>query len=335
MSALDTLTDDAIRQLQWYYQIELRPGVLTAGRQRPSLSMVRHQLQRVDLPAARCLDIGTQEGVVPAVLARSGAGRVAAYDRLDLSDRIALVQEAYRARFDYYHSIALAELPGRLREAAERPFDLVVFAGVLYHMVDPLAGLALARSFVREGGLLLVETSAMLSRAMSLHLNAAGRYYPHSNYFQVTTGALDYLLRMLGLRALDCLHSVPRTTRWMQRLWPVRPREAYRVSLVCRAVAEPLGLPGDRWITRGFIRQDLQACGLDFAPLRSRAAPVGYRPSGHRLRYHAGLDAVDIHRSVCAQPRFASDPELSLLRLCHVRAGNANSMESGCGRRAA
>lgn len=51
------------------------------------------------------------------------------------------------------------ELLAATKVRGQGPFDVVVFAGVLYHMIDPLAGMAIARSFLREGGIAVLETS--------------------------------------------------------------------------------------------------------------------------------------------------------------------------------
>lgn len=179
---LNTLTDDAIRTASWYYQVELRPGVYTGGRERHTASMVREILEDIDPEGSSCLDVGTQEAVIPVCLSRLGAETVVTYDRLDLSDRITLVKEAYDVDSDYRPGLLLSELPGALDDAGYAPFDVVVFAGMLYHMIDPQDGLGTVRGFVREGGLVLVETAAIVSEEMVFFFNAEGRFYPGSTY---------------------------------------------------------------------------------------------------------------------------------------------------------
>ena len=114
--------------------------------------MVRRLLELTDLRDARCLDIGTQEALIPVSLLRLGAKSVVAYDRLDLSERIRLVQQAYGVEFEYIPGLQMDELQTALWKDRKSPLDVVVFSGVLYHMIDPLVGLCIARSLVREGG---------------------------------------------------------------------------------------------------------------------------------------------------------------------------------------
>jgi 2-polyprenyl-3-methyl-5-hydroxy-6-metoxy-1,4-benzoquinol methylase len=316
---LDQLSDSAIRHFEWYYRVELRPGVFTGGRRRGTLAMVRHQLAKMGVRGRRCLDLGTQEGAVATVLARAGATRVVAYDRLDLSDRISLVKQSQGVEFDYQHSCPLDDLPSRLLDGGQRPFDVVVFAGVLYHMIDPLGGLAQARSFVREGGLLLLETSAVVDTQPLLHFNAAGHIYPGSNYFQPTLGALDYFLRMLRLQVIDCHYEkggrVTRAGGWLRWLVRRSAGQLCRVSVVCRAIDRPLPVAGDRWMPRQFIVRDVAARQLEFSRLNSTDPAVEYQRGKNRVICHPDFDSVDLYRSVTRGNRFVPDEEWTELRL--------------------
>lgn len=183
-------------------------------------------------------------------LARLGAETVVAYDWLDLSDRIAMVKATYGVDFDYQHGLYLHELPASLQAAGYDPFDVVVFAGVLYHMIDPLAGLGTARSFVRENGLLILETSAIVSDESALFFNAGARYHNSSSYFLPSLTWLDYCLRMLRLKPLDCRHIS-------------RPEigSRCRIAIVCRALDTPLPFPDDNWMTKHWITDDFKAVG--------------------------------------------------------------------------
>ncbi len=299
---LSNLTDAQIREMNWYYGIELRPGVRTGGRRRGSLSLVRHQINNMDVLGQRCLDIGTQEGVVSTVLAQAGARKVVAYDRLNLSDRISLVQQAYGVDFDYFHSCQLSDLPGQLEGTGHSPFDIVIFAGVLYHMIDPLSGMALARSFLRNNGLMLLETSVAVSDEMVLQVNAGGRFYQGSNYFQMSLAALDYFLRMLRLQVIDCRHISTAAA-----LENEKKEGVCRVSVVCRAVDDILGSEDDTWLrngSRAWLETDFEAVSLYFDRLKSDQPPVAYSTGGLRYHNEAEMKTVNLHETVVNSPSF-------------------------------
>ena len=266
----------------WYYEIELAQGLMTAGRPRANLAVTRDFAKRIDVRGRSCLDIGTQEFVCPILLKRRGAARVDAYDRLSLESRCLTLQQIYGVEFNYWHGLPVTQLQSRLKQSGQTPlYDFVNFAGVLYHMVDPLAGLAIARSFVRTGGLLLLETSVKRSREHTLDFNAGGQFYPGSNYFQVSVTTIDYWLRMLRLQALDCA--------W----WG--GREIGRLLVVCRAVDDVLPDPGDDWMKLGFIEKDLEPFGLDYRALGNELGEVPYVPrSDLEPTFRAGGSSIDL-----------------------------------------
>jgi hypothetical protein len=99
---------------KWYYSIELENGVTTKGNDHANLATTRSLLRAVAFEEQDCLDIGTQEAVIPILLKKGGAKRMVAYDRRDLSDRLANLQRIYGVNFDYIAGRQLTELPGIL-----------------------------------------------------------------------------------------------------------------------------------------------------------------------------------------------------------------------------
>jgi 2-polyprenyl-3-methyl-5-hydroxy-6-metoxy-1,4-benzoquinol methylase len=192
--------------------LELAPAVYTGGRERPNVALTRHLLANVDLkPPIRCLDVGAEEGLVSVLMERRGA-EVVAYDRIYSEERLALVREALGARFELVGEpvrghverlwlgrggptagtgLPLARLPAALADRGHPPFDVVIFSGVLYHVYDPLAALAVVRGLARHGGIVLIETAATFDAASSLHLNVGGRFNPLSIWLPSGGSRLD------------------------------------------------------------------------------------------------------------------------------------------------
>ena len=228
-----------------------------------------------ETPPVRCLDIGTREAMVPTLLDRRGAS-VVAYDR-DLRRRnLELVEQALETKFELIGDFKLEELPRRLQGANSRPpYDLVVLSGVLYHMFDPMMGLAVARGLVRNGGLLIVETLASFDEQLCMHFNDGGRMGP--NAFRVpSVPCLDYLLRFLRLEALD----VRRLGPWQKEGCPPHGR----LAVACRAVPTPADEPDDPRIAGDQLGDDRSfAEFLDWDAVRSDLPPVVFAPSGRRM----------------------------------------------------
>ena len=234
-----------------------------------------------------CLDIGTQEAIVPTILSRQGAKDVVAYDRLNLSDRINLVKEAYNVDFDYVYGMEYDELFGALKAKNKSLFDVVVFTGVLYHLIDPLSGLGRARSFVRENGICIVGTNALVSDEYILKFNANGRYYEGSNYFLTTLASLDYFLRMLRLRPIDCMFKRPDNG------------DICRVVVVCRAENAPISFAEDKWIHKHYIENDFRSVDVDYDRLASKAPETNYKVvDPDNIIYHQDIESVNLYETV-------------------------------------
>ena len=266
----------------WYYSLELAPGLYTEGREHQNIVLTRDLLDRVDVegergsPPARCLDIGTMEGLVPILLERRGASSVIAYDRSLLGERLRLVQRALGLGFDLVGDLRLGDLRARLAETDESPpYDLVVFSGVMYHMFDPLAGLAIARGLTRDGGILLVETQASFDEGNWMHFNEAARMAPNTIWVP-SIPSLDYMLRFLRLEAIDVTHLGP----WEKEDTPTHGR----IAVACRAKAEAPVESGDSRIGGEQTHDDLRfAEYIDWDEVASDLPDLAYRESDRAL----------------------------------------------------
>lgn len=112
-----------------------------------------------DLSGMRVADVGSYTGGISALMAARGAAMVHAVDELPehgaqaglLADAFGLnnVEVVHSSLYDLHEHVA----PGSL--------DLIVCAGVLYHLSDMLVGLVRLRQLLRPGGTLLLETNAV------------------------------------------------------------------------------------------------------------------------------------------------------------------------------
>jgi SAM-dependent methyltransferase len=289
----------------WYYRIELSPGVFTDGKPRPNVALTRDFLRHIDLSGTTCLDIGSQDFVVPVLLKRQGATTVVAYDRLSLTQHWEQVKQSYEVDFDYVHGIPLNELKQALRDQGKpESFDVVVFSGVLYHMIDPLAGLAMARSFVRSGGLLVIETSVKLASEHILEFNAGGKLYAESNYFQVSIATLDYWIRMLRMAPIDAA-----------LFRGAEASDIRRCGIVGRATEGVEADPDDSWMRGHFLVVEFEPYGLRYEELASSAPPVPYRSLEGGSALRAGTQSIDVPKTLAARPVYRPDKALQDLKL--------------------
>ena len=151
-----------ISKYEFYHVIEVSPGVSTPGI--PSLlplqAPVHDEIRRLDLTGKRVLDIGCRDGMFGFEAERLGASEIVGIDN-DLS------RGAVEFLIPWFHSKMKMMSQNLYELSSERngKFDLVIFAGVLYHLRFPFYGLKRIADVMRPGGVLIVETGLLLSHA--------------------------------------------------------------------------------------------------------------------------------------------------------------------------
>lgn len=137
-----------------YHPIELVPGFfLPAPEHRRELHCVLKTLERLVEPGASVLDIGCRDGWVTAEARRLGASRMVAVD----NDYSAVFDDIVRPWYEL-DSVDY-RIENYLDMAESESFDVVVFAGVLYHLRYPMYGLKKVKNLTRPGGRVLLETA--------------------------------------------------------------------------------------------------------------------------------------------------------------------------------
>lgn len=234
LPAVDTIYSRAeLDVTPWYYSIEMAPGKLTSGQTFSNVAATRVLLARVELENQSCLDIGCMEGLLSTLMKRQGARTVTAYDRPSaLTNRIEDVKERFGVQFDFISGFPLSDLPARLDF---KTFDVVVISGVLYHLFSPLTGLAVARGLLRNGGIAIIESAAIVDGAAAMHWNNNMRFTGESYFFPSVT-CLDYFARFLRMEIIDAAYIDSHMVGGMQ---------VARVAFACRATSSPQGDPND------------------------------------------------------------------------------------------
>ncbi|MFG0307052.1 MAG: class I SAM-dependent methyltransferase [Phycisphaerales bacterium JB040] len=232
--------------LQWFHAMDLGE-FQTAGRfgrsqrQNVTLLPVFDALSRIDVSGLRCLDIGAMSGLVSFGLARLGASSVVATDALDVASfRLARDVLGFRGTVEYLPRTQFTTLRERL---AGCTFDLIVCAGVLYHMLNPFVAVAKCRRLLAPGGLLILETAVLSGESEPvMRLNPASQRpdpEPYT-YWRPAPAAVRGMLRLASFDVLD----------------EVAIADPPRAAFVARAVA-PDGVTG-----RTELERRMHALGL-------------------------------------------------------------------------
>lgn len=288
----------------WYYSVELVPGVYTPGQKHLNLGLTRDQLSRCEVENRRCLDIGTMEAAVPVLLSRRKAKNVVAVDVMNCEQKVRLVKHYTGTRFHYHGGVTHARTAHLVRRRYGGNFDLVVLSGVLYHCLGPLHVLAMARSLLRTGGLMIVETFTAVDRQQAMFFNARGALTPDSStYFLISVPLLEYLLRYFKLTPIDCVASHPVT---------IEGRKCARVAITCRATNE-LGPGADPWMEEAAGEVDYLTL-IDWDSIDSSGEnPPAYGSASSRFAGSNG--SCDVTRTVFESPPLDLPERVALIGL--------------------
>lgn len=180
------MTPDELREKlkeypYWYHKIELAPGVITPGFDLdPLWDQVRRVREKVDYKGKNVLDIASFDGMFAFEAEKLGAHKVIASDCLYNSyHNLLFCRDVLRSQILPYYNISPYHLTERLdvlldeqydEEEEDRRFDIVQHFGLLYHLRDPMLSLSQARSVLKPGGVLIIETDVLMDTQDSVLL---------------------------------------------------------------------------------------------------------------------------------------------------------------------
>lgn len=146
---------------KWFHGIDFGGGVASRGRfgrdvpPNYTLYGTFEYLRQMKLENARCLDVGTMDGLASFVMKGMGAREVVACDMAE-RETFLFARKRLGLDIEYKTPVPAVELPVIFEN---QPADLVVMAGVLYHVYDPMNVLVAVREVLRPGGYLILETT--------------------------------------------------------------------------------------------------------------------------------------------------------------------------------
>lgn len=167
----------------WYHKIELAPGIITPGFDLDELwDNVRRTRDQIDYKNKRVLDIASFDGLFTFEAERKGAELVVAADCLYRSfSNFLFCREVLESKAIPYYNVSPYNLTKRLdvfldenydgESRNQRRFDIVQHFGLLYHLRDPMYSISQARSVLKTGGKLIIETDIVMDSDESFLLS--------------------------------------------------------------------------------------------------------------------------------------------------------------------
>lgn len=219
MTAAAELTDDQIARanaMTWYHAIDYGSHQ-TRGRfaeekpQNMTLFGVMDLLAGVDLSGKKCLDIGPAHGLISIGMALAGASKVSAINLgAGRPPQITFSEEVFGVDVDYHPGVPLEDV-GKVFEPGS--LDVIVCAGVMYHLLNPADVFFRLRPLLRHGGLLVMETVAVVDDEPARFILNSER----DDYMQPSTYFLPNPAMLAGLARLSCFETLATRVNSPQR----------------------------------------------------------------------------------------------------------------------
>ena len=259
-----------VEKQRWFHAIDFG-GFSSSGRfrkghpQNITLYGAFEFLQSMNLSGASVLDVGTVDGLVAFGVARLGAHKIVATDTHDRPTfhlaRKTLTLEDHN--ISYLPRVQVRDLPLKF---PEKTFDVIVCAGVFYHMLHPVQAFSDCRKVLKDGGYLILETpfDSETEEAV-LRFNGTSHFLNEPNsYFIPTESALCGLAALTGFKvcAVRVLDAPRRITLLLQA---VTREELTNSSSVAPFIKQMLkrDLCDDSFRHADIEKNPSQACAVD------------------------------------------------------------------------
>lgn len=212
-SVSDALLQKRIVERPWYHRMNLGNGIQTPGFAWEETWDNVHKVRReVDYAGKSVLDLGSWDGMWAFEAEAMGAALVVATDCMNYwqipwqqgMNNLMLVREALFSEVIPFWNVSVNNIRERLdgilysHPLLKDGFDIVQHLGILYHLRDPMLSLAQARSVLRDGGVVLLETAIHgTDTSCVMHFNADQKaiYDDFSTWWAPTIPCLREMLK--------------------------------------------------------------------------------------------------------------------------------------------
>ena len=181
-----------VDRLRWAHSIDLGNGIVTPGIWGAHNVQLHRAIGDIDFRGKKVLDIGCWDGLFSFEAEKRGAAEVYATDLIsqrDLRDQqtFQLAHRVLESKVKYFPHTSVFDV----ETLGVRDFDVVIYAGVYYHLKDPLRSITALRRVMRDGGLMIVEGEVIDSRECIASFHYRKPYgLDHSNWWMPSPSCL-------------------------------------------------------------------------------------------------------------------------------------------------
>ena len=196
-----------VTELQWFHAIDFG-DFCSAGRFRPgtpqniTLYGTFEYLSQLDMSEASVLDLGTYDGIVAFGADALSANKVTAVDTFrNEAFLVARKLLGLENKIRYEHGI-------QVRDLAElfppKHLDVIICAGIFYHMLHPMQAFTECRKVLGDGGVLILETPYDASREDAVLVFNGVEHVVNEpyTYFVPSLSALTGMANLAGFKVV-------------------------------------------------------------------------------------------------------------------------------------
>lgn len=224
-----------VQNYQWFHSINFDNDNVSSGRfsdtipPNYTLFGVYDFLKDINVEGMCCLDIGTMDGITAFTLKKLGASDVIATD-MAKRETFLKGRDLLGYDIDYKTSVKIDDLPNIL---TSKKMDLVVNAGILYHVFDPLTSLSICREIIKNNGLLILETQYLFDESCPIMIfnpcDDSPRGNEHANTFwRASKKAIEGMIEVAGFKVLNTKSINGRLTILAQACRPSNINSKYK-----------------------------------------------------------------------------------------------------------
>jgi tRNA (mo5U34)-methyltransferase len=197
-----------VRRTPWFHSIDLGYGVVTPGAKHPAVHRKEYAaiFDPVDVRGRSVIDIGAWNGAYSFEAKRRGAARVLATDHFAWRHPVLRGREAFdlaRSALDIDLEVGELDIP-ELTPERVGTFDVVLFLGVFYHLLDPIAALTQIAALAREVLIVETHTDALETRRPAMIMYPGAELDgDDSNWWGPNPACMVALLKQCGFAKVD------------------------------------------------------------------------------------------------------------------------------------
>jgi tRNA (mo5U34)-methyltransferase len=203
---------ERVRQIQWFHSIDLGHGIVTPGVKSPIIHRAEYAavFDPVELNGRSVIDIGAWNGASSFEAKRRGAARILATDHYVWNHPVIRGREGFelaRSVLNVDLEVKEIDIPS-LSPDSVGTFDVVLFLGVFYHLLDPIAALQQVAKLAREVLIVETHTDAMeINRPAMIMYPGSELNNDGSNWWGPNPACMVALLKEIGFAKVDAAWS--------------------------------------------------------------------------------------------------------------------------------